>query len=65
MSFWKKILIDLVYVTLYYVMYKFLGFELTVIIALGQIVGSLTQKDFRKPQNNKQVYIKPTTRMRF
>ena len=45
MSFWKNFFIDLTFIVLYYVMYKLFGFELTVIIALGQIMGAILQRE--------------------
>lgn len=66
MSFFKKLLIDIVFITLYYIFYKIIGFELTIIIALGQIVSHLVQKEYpKKTQPHKQVYVQPKTRMRF
>lgn len=66
MPFWKKLLIDIIFIALYYAIYKFAGFELTVIIALGQIMSNLVQKEYhKKPQLPKQVYMQPKTRMKF
>ena len=45
MSFWKNFFIDLTFIVLYYVMYKLFGFEITVVIALGQIMGAILQRE--------------------
>lgn len=66
MSFLKSLLIDLLFITVYYILYKFLGFELMVIFALSQIVSHLIKKEYpKKPKNIKQVYVQPKTRMKF
>jgi len=48
MPFWKKLLIDIIFIAIYYIFYKVIGFELTVIIALGQILSTILQKDYHK-----------------
>lgn len=48
MSFWKKVLLDLFFVVFYYILYKILGFEFAVIIALAQIISHLIQKEYPK-----------------
>jgi hypothetical protein len=50
MLIWKSILIDLSFVLLYMLFYKFLGFELTVILALSMIFSNLAKKDYPKKQ---------------
>lgn len=66
----KRILLDLLFIGLYYTIYKFGGFELAVIIAIGQIMSSIVQKNSpKKIKSNlptyKQVYVQPTTKMKF
>ena len=65
MPFWKKFLIDLLFFATYSAMYHFIGFEITVIIALAQIVSSLAVKDYSKkvtPLTKKSVYAQQGTR---
>jgi hypothetical protein len=61
MSFWKTLLVDISFVTLYYVMWKIMGFELTVIIALAQVMGAIVmQEEHKKPKppvQTKTVYV--------
>lgn len=67
MPFWKSLLIDFSFVLLYYVIYHFLGFELTVILALAMIISDLVKKEYPKKIKNpgKQMYVQSKTRMRF
>lgn len=48
MPIWKSILIDLSFILLYMLFYKFLGFELTVILGLSMIFSNLSKKDYPK-----------------
>ena len=48
MPYWKSLLIDLSFVLVYVLFYKFLGFELTVILALSMIFSNLSKKDYPK-----------------
>ena len=66
----KKILMNMFFIALYYIIYKIGGFEVSVIVALGQIMSSLTQSEYKiykkvKTPPIKQVYMQPTTRMKF
>ena len=68
MSTLKYIFVMLLFSITYYIMYKFLGFELTVIVGIAQIISSLIKIEESKPkktQPSKPVYIQPKTRMRF
>lgn len=67
MSTLKYIFVTLLFSITYYIMYKFLGFELTVIVGIAQIISSLIKLEEkpRKTQPSKPVYIQPKTRMRF
>ena len=48
MNFWKKLSIDLLICVLFYVLYIFIGFELTVILGLALIISHLLQKEYKK-----------------
>jgi hypothetical protein len=67
MSFWKSLLIDFSFVALYILFYYILGFELTVILALANIVSDLTKKEYPKKTQipTKQMYVQSKTKMRF
>ena len=67
MTFWKSLLIDFSFIVIYFLFYKFLGFELTVILALANIVSDLTKKEYPKKINTptKQMYVQSKTRMKF
>lgn len=66
MKFIKSLLIDLIFAILYYIIYKICGFEISVIVALAQIISHLVQKEVpKKTQPHKQLYVQPKTRMRF
>ncbi len=67
MSFWKSLLIDFSFVALYLIFYYILGFELTVILALANIISDLTKKEYPKKSQapSKQMYVQSKTRMRF
>lgn len=68
MSTLKHILVTLLFSITYYIMYRIIGFEITVIIGIAQIITSiigLEDKKTKKTQPSKPVYIQPKTRMRF
>lgn len=67
MPFWKSLLIDFSFIAIYYLFYMFLGFELTVILALANIISDLTKKEYPKKVNppTKQMYVQSKTRMKF
>ena len=62
----KKLLIDFVFIVVYVICYIFLGFEITIVIALAQIASILFKNRHpKKSQPLKSVYIQPKTRMKF
>lgn len=68
MSTFKYILTVLIMSITYYIIYRLIGFELTVIIGIAQIISSLIKIEVslpKKTQPHKQVYVQPKTRMRF
>lgn len=67
MPFWKSLLIDFSFIAIYFLFYTFLGFELTVILALANIVSDLTKKEYPKKTQTpaKQMYVQSKTRMKF
>lgn len=42
-KFIKKLLIDLFFIAIYFTLYKLLGFEVTIVVAIGQICSHLVQ----------------------
>lgn len=60
MPFWKSLLIDLSWIVIYFLLYHFLGFESTVIMALALILSDLVKKEYpKKPK------LPPTTTYRY
>jgi len=57
MSFWKSLLRDLLYISIYIIFYHILGFELTVIMALAQILSDLSKMMIKKSESPKQMYV--------
>jgi len=57
MSFWKSLLRDILYISIYIIFYYILGFELTVIISLAQILSELSTMKIRKTEPPKQMYV--------
>jgi len=69
MAFFKSFLIDIIFISIYFVTYKFIDFEFAVIVALGSIMSTLVQQN-KKEQNKikrvtKPLYIQSKTKMRF
>lgn len=67
-KFFNSLFIDIVFCVLYFLMYKFLGFEYMVIIALGTIVSTLLQQDRREQKRNqspRQFYTQSKNRIKF
>lgn len=62
MPFWKSLLIDFSFVLLYYLFYHFLGFEITVVLVLAQIMSHLVQKEYPKKPNTKKMVYTPQKR---
>ena len=65
MSFFKSIFIDLVFVIIYFIFYKTIGFELTVILGIAQLISHLAKSEYPKkpkskplPKGMKSVYFK-------
>jgi len=56
MPIWKSLLIDLSFVLLYMIFYKFMGFELTVILAVSMIFSNLAKKDYKKKETPPHVF---------
>lgn len=67
MPFWKSLLIDLIFISLYFIAYKLLGFELTVIFALGQIFSNMVKKEYPKKVQppSRNVYVPQKRKIRF
>lgn len=65
----KKILVNLLFIAIYYTTYYLFGFEVVLVVAIGQMVALLFKKDYkpirRKRSNSQRVYIKPNTKMKF
>lgn len=64
MSYWKRILIILSVSLFYVVLYHIIGFELTVIAALVNIISDLVIKDYPKKiiPLKKSMYVQQGTR---
>lgn len=65
MPFWKRILIVLSFCLLYTIMYYIIGFELTVIVGIANIISDLVIKDYPKkvvPPTKKSMYVQQGTR---
>jgi hypothetical protein len=62
MQFWISLLINLLYIGTYVFFYHFLGFELTVILILSQIMSNLVQRDRKKVTKTRQTLYVPQKR---
>lgn len=63
----KKILVNLLFIAIYYAIYYFFGIEVVIVVAIGQIIALLFKKDYkpiRKKRSNQSVYVKPNTKFK-